>query len=160
MRRRGKASTSETMANNFTGLTIGSRYGSQDGSGAIENMRRAQASLAGRKLQQSLAMAAQNGIRRPNRIQTPENLQRSSKPPASLPLGLAVERPHGDCVRRWRRGSVPSANALNRTRALSGKSLSGSRRFRSWANYRGNWSIKIGDRNPNNSSRSRTIPAD
>jgi hypothetical protein len=64
MRRRGKASTSETMANNFTGLTIGSRYGSQDGSGAIENMRRAQASLAGRKLQQSLAMAAQNGIRR------------------------------------------------------------------------------------------------
>jgi hypothetical protein len=157
MRRRGKASTSETMANNFTGLTIGSRYGSQDGSGAIENnIRRAQASLAGRKLQQSLAMAAQNGIRRPNRIQTLENLQRSSKPPASLSLGLAVERPHGDCVRRWRRGSLPSANALNRTRALSG-----SRRFRSWANYRGNWSIKIlVDRNPNNSSRSRTIPAD
>jgi hypothetical protein len=149
------------MANTFTGLTIGSRYGSQNGGGTTENMRRAQASLAGGKLQQSLAMAAQNGIRRPNRIQTLENLQRSSKPPASLSLGLAVERPHGDCVRRWRRGSLPSANALNRTRALSGKSLSGSRRFRSWANYRGNWSIKIlADRNRNNSSRSRTIPAD
>jgi hypothetical protein len=78
--------------NNFTGLTIGSGYGSQNGGGGIE-MLGAQASLADRKLQQSLAMTAQNGIRLPNRIQTAENFQRSSEPPASLSLRLAVEHP-------------------------------------------------------------------